>query len=121
MPLGRAQGVLMKEPWDAKVTQALGSTAAVVIAVAIVLAWLTLGPFVGWTNELWHLSLNSPTTATTYIMVFVILRAQNRDTKAIHAKLDTLVHGVPDADDAVIGAEHAKDPPTEAGGSVARG
>lgn len=97
------------EPWDAKVTRALGSNVAVIAAASIVLAWLCFGPFVGWTNELYHLALNSPTTATTFIMVFIILRSENRSEEAMHRKLDEIIHALDKADDRIAGIEADKD------------
>ena len=97
----------MKQKFDrvtAVVTHALGSPAALSIAVAIVVSWALSGPLFGF-SDTWQLVINTGTTVVTFLMVFVIQNAQNRDTKAIHAKLDELIHAVGPARDEVINAE----------------
>ena len=42
----------------------------------------------GFSNQTYQLGLNTVTSIVTYLMVFVIQSAQNRDNRAIHAKLD---------------------------------
>jgi low affinity Fe/Cu permease len=67
-----------------------GSTLAFVIAVAIIVAWLISGPLFGY-SDTWQLVINTGTTIVTFLMVFLIQRAQNKDSRALHLKLNELV------------------------------
>ncbi|HET8523827.1 MAG TPA: low affinity iron permease family protein, partial [Thermomicrobiales bacterium] len=49
------------------------------------------------------------TTIVTFLMVFMIQNTQNRDTKAIHLKLDELIRAIETADDEIISAEDESD------------
>ena len=60
------------------------------LAVALVLVWAISGPFFGY-SETWQLVINTSTTIITFLMVFVLQNSQNRDGKALQAKLDELI------------------------------
>ncbi|MGO6797886.1 low affinity iron permease family protein, partial [Rhizobium ruizarguesonis] len=60
-----------------------------VAALALVLVWAVSGPFFGY-SETWQLVINTTTTIITFLMVFVLQNSQNRDGKALQAKLDEL-------------------------------
>ena len=72
------------------VTNASGSNAAIVVAFSAVLFWLLCGPFVNF-SEQWQLNINTSTTIITFLMVFLIQKAQNKDALAMHLKLNELV------------------------------
>jgi len=78
------------ERFSGKVTAATGSTSAFLIAFAIVLAWAITGPFFHY-SETWQLVINTGTTIITFLMVFLIQKAQNKDSLAIQLKLNELV------------------------------
>jgi len=67
-----------------------GSTAAFMVAVFTIVAWLLTGPFFGFSNT-WQLVINTGTTIITFLMVFLIQRMQNKDSRAIHLKLNELI------------------------------
>jgi low affinity Fe/Cu permease len=67
-----------------------GKPATFVAAVALVLVWAVSGPFFGY-SETWQLVINTSTTIITFLMVFVLQNSQNRDGKALQAKLDELI------------------------------
>lgn len=67
-----------------------GSTAAFMSALLIIIAWLVTGPLFHF-SDTWQLVINTGTTIITFLMVFLIQRAQNKDSKAIHLKLNELV------------------------------
>src|SRR6266478_7847749 len=71
----------------------LGSPAAFVGAIAIVVGWAILGPVFHY-SDTWQLVINTGTTVVTFLMVFLMQNTQNRDAKAIHLKLDELLRGV---------------------------
>jgi low affinity Fe/Cu permease len=59
-------------------------------AVLIILIWLVSGPIFGF-SDTWQLVINTATTIVTFLMVFLIQNTQNRDTEALHLKLDELI------------------------------
>jgi low affinity Fe/Cu permease len=67
-----------------------GRPAAFVAAALIVIVWAASGPVFGY-SEPWQLVINTGTTIITFLMVFVIQASQNRDTAALHLKLDELL------------------------------
>src|ERR1043166_5029937 len=78
------------ERFAGHVTKATGSTPAFISALVIVLAWLLSGPFFHY-SENWQLIINTGTTIVTFLMVFLIQKAQNKDSLAIQLKLNELV------------------------------
>jgi len=82
-----------------------GSTIGFFLAVAVVLIWLMTGPFFNYTDT-WQLVINTGTTIVTFLMVFLIQRAQNKDSRAIHLKLNELVAAVQGASNRLINAEN---------------
>jgi low affinity Fe/Cu permease len=87
-----------------KVALATGRPSAFVVAVAIILVWAITGPLFHW-SDTWQLVINTGTTIVTFLMVFLIQNAQNRDASAIQAKLDELIR-VGRARNEFIGVEH---------------
>jgi low affinity Fe/Cu permease len=60
-------------------------------------------------SNAWQLIINTTTTVLTFLMVFLIQNTLNRDSAAIHVKLDELVHVTAQARDQLIGVEHLGD------------
>jgi low affinity Fe/Cu permease len=77
-------------------------------AFAIVLLWLLSGPLFDYSDH-WQLIINTGTTIITFLMVFLIQNAQNRDAKAIHLKLDELIRGVAGARTHLVNLEECTD------------
>lgn len=67
-----------------------GSTVAFMISFFIIILWLLVGPYFKF-SDTWQLVINTGTTIITFLMVFLIQRMQNKDSKAIHLKLNELV------------------------------
>lgn len=86
-------------------TRHLGSPLALVAAAGVILIWAMSGPVFGF-SDTWQLVINTGTTIVTFLMVFVIQNAQNRDSKAVHAKLDELIRSIADARDEFVNAEN---------------
>ncbi|REG99744.1 low affinity iron permease family protein [Flavobacterium aquicola] len=78
------------EKFASKVSKAAGSTPAFITAFLIVLIWAISGPFFDY-SETWQLVINTGTTIITFLMVFLIQKAQNKDSLAIQLKLNELV------------------------------
>jgi low affinity Fe/Cu permease len=87
-----------------KLTNALGSIQAVVVAVLAVVLWALSGPLFGF-SDTWQLVINTATTVITFWMVFVIQNSQNRDARAIHLKLDEIIRANDAARNELIVAE----------------
>lgn len=77
----------------AKVSKVVGSGWAFILAVTIIIVWAITGPVFAF-SDTWQLIINTGTTIITFLMVFLIQNTQNRDAKAIHLKLDELIHGL---------------------------
>ncbi|TQX80488.1 MULTISPECIES: low affinity iron permease family protein [Rhizobium] len=67
-----------------------GKPVTFVVAFILVLAWAATGPIFNY-SETWQLVINTSTTIVTFLMVFVLQNSQNRDGKALQAKLDELI------------------------------
>ncbi|MGR9354765.1 low affinity iron permease family protein [Rhizobium leguminosarum] len=67
-----------------------GKPGTFVLAVVIVIVWAVSGPFFSY-SETWQLVINTSTTIITFLMVFILQNSQNRDGKALQAKLDELI------------------------------
>ncbi|MBW1658829.1 low affinity iron permease family protein [Flavobacterium quisquiliarum] len=78
------------EKFATKVSKAAGSTTAFISAFIIVVAWAVSGPIFDY-SETWQLVINTGTTIITFLMVFLIQKAQNKDSLAIQLKLNELV------------------------------
>ena len=78
------------ERFATSVTKAAGSTGAFILAFILVIGWAISGPFFHY-SENWQLVINTGTTIITFLMVFLIQKAQNKDSLAIQLKLNELV------------------------------
>src|ERR1044072_2835904 len=92
------------EAFSKAITQFTGSTAAFGIALGVVIVWALVGPVFGF-SDTWQLVINTSTTIVTFLMVFLIQRAQNKDSLAIHLKLNELVAAVKGASNRLINIE----------------
>jgi len=92
------------ERLSGKATKYSGTSWAFAIAMAAVLLWLATGPLFGFSNT-WQLVINTGTTIITFLMVFLIQRAQNKETEAVQLKLNELVAAVKGASNRLIDLE----------------
>ena len=77
-------------------------------AVLIILIWAILGPFFGF-SDTWQLVINTSTTIVTFLMVFLIQHSENKNSKAIHLKLDELIAASKRASNQLIDLEESTD------------
>jgi low affinity Fe/Cu permease len=91
-----------------KAAEISGSWQASILAIFIVISWTIGGFFFGFTDT-YQLVINTGTTIVTFVMVFLIQSAQNRDTRAIQIKLNDLLCSIQKADDKLINIEDATD------------
>ena len=72
------------------ITKATGSPAAFITAMSVIIVWGISGPLFDY-SDTWQLVINTGTTIITFLMVFVIQQSQNKDTMALHLKLNELI------------------------------
>ena len=85
-------------------TKFTGSSAAFIIATLIVIIWAVTGPVFNY-SETWQLVINTGTTIITFLMVFLIQKAQNKDSKAIQIKLNELIASNEKASNRIVDIE----------------
>jgi low affinity Fe/Cu permease len=85
-----------------------GSSVAFLIAVGAIAVWGISGPFFGF-SDTWQLVINTGTTVVTFLMVFLIQRAQNKDSQAVHLKLNELIAAVNGASNRLINVERREE------------
>jgi low affinity Fe/Cu permease len=92
LPAPKKEGLFKRkfEKFSNWVTKATGSPYAFLIALITVLIWAVTGPIFNY-SETWQLVINTGTTIITFLMIFVIQQSQNKDTVAIHLKLNELI------------------------------
>jgi low affinity Fe/Cu permease len=83
-------GLPISDGWIGRITAWTGSTVAFSLALGTILSWAVLGPVFGF-SDTWQLVINTGTTIVTFLMVFLIQNTQNRDSAALHLKLDELI------------------------------
>jgi len=88
-----------------KLASAAGQPLAFIIALVSIVVWGLSGPFFHY-SDTWQLVVNTSTTIITFLMVFLIQNAQNRDAAAMQAKLDELIRALEGARTPFIGIEH---------------
>ena len=92
------------ERFSRAATEATGSSAAFGLAVLVIVAWGATGPLFHY-SDTWQLVINTGTTIVTFLMVFLIQRSQNKDSRAVHLKLNELVAALNGASNRLIDAE----------------
>jgi low affinity Fe/Cu permease len=90
------------------VSVAAGSPWTFTVALLSIALWAGLGPRFHY-SDTWQLVINTATTIITFLMVFLIQNTQNRDTRAIHLKLDELLRGVTGARTGLVNLEALSD------------
>jgi low affinity Fe/Cu permease len=86
----------------------LGSPWAFIAAILIIAAWAVTGPMFHF-SDTWQLIINTGTTIVTFLMVFLIQNTQNRDSKAVHLKLDELIRALHGARNHLVDLEKLSD------------
>jgi low affinity Fe/Cu permease len=86
------------------VTRWAGSSWGFGTALATILVWGLSGPLFRW-SDTWQLVINTGTTIVTFLMVFLIQRTQNKESLAIHLKLNEIVAAVQGASNRLIDVE----------------
>jgi low affinity Fe/Cu permease len=92
------------EPFARKITEWTGSSWAFASAVLITVVWALTGPVFHF-SDTWQLVINTATNIATFLMVFLIQRSQNKDSLAIHLKLNEVVAALEGASNRLINVE----------------
>src|SRR5688572_28475982 len=85
-----------------------GSTGAFMLAMIVIVVWAATGPIFKF-SDTWQLVINTGTTIVTFLMVFLIQHAQNRDSLAVQLKLNELVAALEGASNRLISVEDLSD------------
>jgi low affinity Fe/Cu permease len=88
------------------VTRWAGSPIAFGLAVASLVLWVVTGPLFKYSDG-WQLVINTGTTIITFLMVFLIQQSQNKDSAAVHLKLDELISSSKSASNRLVGIQDA--------------
>lgn len=78
------------------------------VAIFVIAVWLVLGTVFGYSNT-WLLILNTVATINATLMVFVIQNTQNRESKALHLKIDELIRVSKEAENELIAIEEMEE------------
>ncbi len=113
MPRHRNKVSEFFEKFSHQVTKATGTSVAFVFALLIIIVWVITGPIFHY-SDTWQLVINTGTTIVTFLMVFLIQRAQNKDALAIHLKLNEIVAALEGASNRLIDVEDLSEPEIDA-------
>lgn len=92
------------DKFSVRVTKITGNPWAFIIAFLVIVIWAVSGPLFGF-SDTWQLIINTSTTIITFLMVFIIQQTQNKDTTAIHLKLNELIASNQRASNRLVDAE----------------
>jgi len=103
---------MAKRSWFARFANAAsrvtGRAATFMLALVIIVVWAVTGPLFGF-SDTWQLVINTGTTIVTFLMVFLIQNTQNRDSEAMHVKMDELIRAFAGAHNALLDLEELDD------------
>ena len=109
MPQKRNFVSTLLERFSYQATKATGTSLAFVLALTVIVVWAITGPLFGF-SDTWQLVINTGTTIVTFLMVFLIQRAQNKDALALHLKLNEIVAAMEGASNRLIDVEDLSEP-----------
>ncbi len=92
------------DSFSTRVTKATGSPTAFMLAFFAIIIWGITGPIFHF-SDTWQLVINTGTTIITFLMVFLIQQSQNKDTIAIHLKLNELIASNRNASNRLVDVE----------------
>ena len=93
------------ERFSSAVAKATGSSWAFIVALFTVLIWAASGPFFHYSED-WQLVINTGTTIITFLMVFLIQKAQNKESISVQLKLNELIAATKGASNRLVSVEN---------------
>ncbi len=81
-----------------------GHPSAFGLAVALIVVWALTGPWFHY-GTTWLLVLNTVGTLITFLIIFLIRNAQNRESQAVQLKLDELIRATQSAHNSLLDIE----------------
>ncbi|HVS54162.1 MAG TPA: low affinity iron permease family protein [Opitutaceae bacterium] len=88
--------------------QTAGKSGTFVTALLVIAGWAITGPLFRY-SDTWQLVINTGTTIVTFLMVFLIQATQNRDSAAIHVKLDEIIRAMKGARNSLLDLDSLSD------------
>ena len=85
-------------------SRATGRAGTFALAALVIVAWAVTGPMFHYSNT-WQLIINTGTTIVTFLMVFLIQNTQNRDSQAMHLKMDEIIRAIEGAHNGLLDLE----------------
>ena len=101
------------DAFSTKITKLTGSPTAFLMAFVVIILWGITGPIFHY-SDTWQLVINTSTTIITFLMVFIIQQSQNKDTMAIHLKLNELIASNEHASNRLVDVEDLTEKELEA-------
>ena len=92
------------ERFSSWITQWAGSTSAFICSLIVVIGWAVSGPLFEY-SDTWQLVINTITNVVTFVMVFLIQRAQNKEALALQIKLSELLAAARGSEDPLVAVE----------------
>ncbi len=92
------------DAFSSRMTAFTGTSTAFVVAVSILVVWGITGPIFDY-SDTWQLVINTGTTVVTFLMVFLIQHTQNKDSLAVHLKLNELIAATRGASNRLVNVE----------------
>ncbi len=86
------------------VVRTSGHPAAFALAICTIVIWALAGPLLHFNNT-WLLVINTVATIITFLMIFLIRNAQNRESEAVQLKLDELIRATKTAHNSLLDIE----------------
>ena len=86
------------------VVRASGHPVAFAIAIGVIVIWALIGPWFRFGNT-WLLVINTVASIITFLMIFLVRSAQNRESEAVQLKLDELIRATKEARNTLLDIE----------------
>jgi low affinity Fe/Cu permease len=86
------------------VVRTSGHPMAFGLAIGVIVLWLLTGPFFHFGNT-WLLVIDTVANIITFLMIFLIRNAQNRESEAVQLKLDELIRATKEARNTLLDIE----------------
>jgi low affinity Fe/Cu permease len=91
-----------------RIASRAGNSSTFGLATLVIVGWAVTGPLFGF-SDTWQLVINTSTTIVTFLMVFIIQRAQNKDARAVQLKLNEIVAAIDGASNRLVSVEDLSD------------